>query len=260
MQKIILYSLLAASLCLSTGCKLFRKGQKEDPQVRMLREAIGLTQQSNVDFENAYINGKARLEMPEGEFQNLTVDYRIYIDKDEAILVRIKKFIEVAKVYIDQDSIYIQNKINKELYVIPTSESEKFLGFKADFSTLEDVLLGNLNFFGSQPSELKAADLESNPLVLTGQFQTASLTYLLDKEIHKLKGLSIVDSTQNAVAKLSYDSFSEVDGKKIPHGLEIKVDAPQKAGAEFDHKKIELNKKDFKMSFEVPKNYERVDY
>ncbi|MCI4670647.1 MAG: DUF4292 domain-containing protein [Bacteroidia bacterium] len=259
MKRLIFLSLLSV-LVFSSGCKLFKKGQKEDPNVRLLREVVSQTTQSNLDFENAFISGRAKLEMPEGDFKNLAVDYRIYMDKGDAILVRVKKFIEVAKVYIDKDSIYVVNKINKELYVLPTSQSESLLGFKADFSILEDVLMGNLNLFGLQLQDLNTVDMESNPISLSGKFQTSELNYKIDKEIYKLLSLAITDSVQKADASLNYGDFEEIEGVKIPKRMKIDVKAPQEAQAEFSHKRIELNKKDFKISFEVPKSYERVDY
>lgn len=259
MRRIIFFSLLA-SLLFAPGCKLFKKTTKEDPKVRLLRETVTRTQQSNLDFKNAYISGRAKLEMPEGEMSNLSVTYRIAIDKDKAIMVSIRKIIEAVRVYIDTDSIYFVNKLQREYMVIPTTESQRLLGFQADFGILEDVLLGNLNLFGMQLSALTPVDIEGNPVVLQGKFQSAKLTYKLDKLIHKLVSLNIQDSSQNAEASLAYSSFSDLGGVQVPNNLKIVVSSPQEASADFDHRKIELNQKDFKISFEIPDGYERVDY
>ncbi len=250
---------LLTLLFLFSGCKLFRKGQKEGPQKRMLKEIISKTTKANLDFDNLYLSGRAKLSMPEGDVKHLSVNYRIFMEKDEAILIRINKFIEVARILIRPDSIFALDKINNELHIMPTSSAKEYIGLEADFATLEDILLGNFRYFeGFKLNEV--LDLSTNPAVLSGTYNTSSLVYNIDTEINKLLSIFVNDVSRNADASLTYGSFSELGSVKVPNELNIRVSAPQEAGAAFDHKKMKLNQEDFKISFDVPSGYERVNH
>ncbi|MEO0899749.1 MAG: DUF4292 domain-containing protein [Bacteroidota bacterium] len=255
MNRIVLL-LICASLCLTgTSCKLFRKGQKEDPQVTLLKEIVSQTRAANVDYDNLLINGKARLSMPEGEFQNLSVSYKIYMEKDKAIMIRINKFIEVARVLIRPDSVFVLDKINKEYHLMSADGLSEFAGFPLDFQLVEDMMLGNFNPGGNLPT---IKDISGNPAFLLSKFRSADLTYQINTEIHKMTALSIIDSAQNVEAQVNMNDFKEVGEYTLPNEVDIKVVSPSEAGAGFKHRKIDMNNEDFNIPFSVPASYKRV--
>jgi len=91
-------------------------------------------------------SGKAKMHYDaRGQKQDFTAHIRIA--KDKVIWVSITALggvVNVARAYITPDSIMMVNYLNKEAYRMPITSASKLLPAPVDFSTLQNLIVGNV--------------------------------------------------------------------------------------------------------------------
>lgn len=97
-----------------------------------------------LDFKT--FSGKAKMHYDaRGQKQEFTANIRIA--KDRIIWVSISALggiVNVARAYITPDSIMMVNFLKKEAYRMPISSANKLLPAPVDFSTLQNLIIGNV--------------------------------------------------------------------------------------------------------------------
>src|SRR3569833_85910 len=70
----------------------------------------------------------------------------IRIRKDSVIWINVSAvggMIQVARVFISPDSIFLVNYLLKEAHVLPIKDVSKLLPVSVDFKTLQNLIIGN---------------------------------------------------------------------------------------------------------------------
>lgn len=237
-----------------SGCELFRKignkPSKEDADYALAEEIIN----SPFDFKEIAISGKADIRTPD---LNMGVSYRIHIQKDEQILIKVSKFVEVIKVLITTDSIFVQDKLNQAYYACDYSLAKEYLGVDADFQMIQALFLGD---YVPIPPNMKLASLpESNPLKFSGSLDSTKVDYYLDRGLKKLVRLSVENPAIEGQSNAYYENFEKINDQNFPMLFKLEVPAPLDGSLSFKHKRVQANPENLNFSFEIPNGYTRQD-
>ncbi|MEM6349034.1 MAG: DUF4292 domain-containing protein [Bacteroidota bacterium] len=237
-----------------TGCELFRnignKPKKENADYALAEEIIN----NPFDFKEIAISGKADIRTPD---LNLGANYRIHIQKDKQILIKVSKFVEVVKILITTDSIFVQDKLNQAYYACDYSLAKEYLGVEADFEMIQALFLGD---YAPIPSDMKlSSPPESNPLKFSGSVDSTKIVYYLDRELKKLVRLSVENPAIEGQSDAFYKNFEKVNNQNFPMILELIVPAPLDGTLTFKHRRVQVNPANLSFSFDIPSGFSKQD-
>lgn len=211
--------------------------------------------EDHLDFTAVTLSGKARLNYPEGGFNNLSASYRINIVQDSLIMIRVIKLIEAARILITTDSVYIQNRISNQYIVCDFSIAEETLGLPADFGLIQDMLLGQ---YHPIPTDMAVVNKRGNPISFSGAAAGMDFLYALDSDIAKPVNIQASDSTEDRTVTISYEDFRESAEGKYPNGASIDVTGTDNLSVTFSHRKVSFSTDQSLASFDVPAGYTRI--
>lgn len=229
--------LLVALLLLSSGCELFRKVTKEREDVAWRRTLSGTLAQ-RPQFEKLSLSGKIRVDSPEGDFSGVSATYRIDLRRDSAMLIRLSKFIEVARIKIDQDSIYVLDRLGSTYRVCDFSLAESYTGLEVDFEALQDLLLGN---FHPIPEDLSPENTDSLPQTFVGSEAGTEFRYFIDPLIFKLLQFEAQNLQREINSTVVYRDFSGMAGAQVPQTVLIEAATPDAISIELDHRRLDFD-------------------
>jgi hypothetical protein len=229
--------LLALVLGGLSSCKLFRKTTADDAKTAA-RKTLVQARAERVAFETMSLTGRVRLESPGGEFSGLSATYRIDLARDSVMLIRLSKFLEVARVRIDRDSIRVVSRLDNTYRVCDFSLAEEYTGLKADFQVLQDLILGN---FSPIPQRLVPQNLSAAPQTFTGETAGTNFRYLIDPLIMKLVRIEAQNPSRNLGSVISYDAFETMGDTQMPQFVGIRAASPDTVVVELDHRRVEIN-------------------
>lgn len=249
------WMLIGLLLLSMSGCKLFQKTTRIDRKERVWRKTLTQAQAARVDFETMSISGKARIEGQTGDLGNVSISYRIDLRRDSLMIIRLSKFIEVARVKLDADSIYVLNRLNQEYSVCDYRLAEDYTGLKADFQTMQDLFLGH---FAPIPDDLRAEELDAVPQTFVGEAAGTFFRYFLDPLILKVVGIETRNEGRNQASLIRYRDFEELSGTRMPQVIDIAVTAPDTLGIGLDHRRVRVDES-LNLGFDIPGNFRRTN-
>jgi hypothetical protein len=163
--------------------------------------------------------------------------------------------IEAFRILINKDSVFVLDKINKQVQYRSMDYLQEVTQIPFDFTTLQNLLIGNPVFL--EDSVVSYKETESKILLATlGKFFKNLLT--VDKSNHLLvhSKLDDVDINRNRTADITYSNFENNNGINFSTYREIIVSEKNKLNIELNFKQWEFNK-DLSIIFSIPKNYKR---
>ncbi|GAB4408304.1 MAG: hypothetical protein OHK0039_11300 [Bacteroidia bacterium] len=253
MPRHILILLLCAPLILGS-CQLFRQAQGGS-SVRAREALLEQTLAERVQFDRMSITGKAQIDIPDMDISGLGVSYRIHLLRDSVILVRVNKLVEVARIFMTRDSVYVVNKLDQTYMVLGYELAKTYTGLDADFGIFQDMLLGN---FHPLPTDL-IADRRSDPPRYTGSAAGTDFVYVLDADNRKVASINTTHEALGQASRISYTAFAAYGATQMPQQVMIELLRPQQGSVALTHKKVQINTDDISFSFELPDDYTRKD-
>lgn len=251
-MRIKLLWLLPVILISFSGCKSLKDitaGASSWKAVE--KRALG----EHLDFTAVTLSGKARVNYPEGGFNNLGASYRITILKDSVIMIRVIKLIEAARILITQDSIYVQNRISNQLIVCDFGLAEQAIGLPADFGLIQDLLLGQ---YHPIPSKMTPVQKRGNPKTFQGVAAGMNFTYSLDSDLAKPINILAIDPVAERNVSLAYADFQKSDYGIYPNDGNIDVSGAEELSVTFTHRKVTFSEDRSLASFDVPSGYTKI--
>jgi len=257
-----------------TGCHSARKIQtaiskKDTSAVVMVNPAsadsiiqVKKTMQAfqgrHIDFKTFSAKIKVEYEDSKGKQPNVTA--YVHILKDSVIWVSMYATflnIEAFRVLITKDSVFLLDKINKEVQLRSLDYLQDVTGIPFDFKTLQDLLVGNPVFFDSSNVVYYKQAGDKILLATVGKYFKDLFTLSNDNNATLLHSkLDDVDINRNRTADLTYDDYENITGTNFSTYREITVSEKNKLDIRLNFKQYEFNK-DLSVPFNIPKNYER---
>lgn len=192
-----------------TGCKAKKKANVVSVDVEMVNKYW----QSQFDSEYVEARGKASVTT-NGNTKNVSMHLKM--KKDSLIWGKFSLFGIGATVLINKDSFFMINTLSQTYMAYDNSYLNSYLGFKANLSQLQNLLLGNALF------EQSDYTFESSEMKLVGNEGLATNTLELNDKTRTLRSMiSTEDTTQNA--EVQYDEYLDVNNMLMPKIVSIDV-------------------------------------
>lgn len=216
MYKIVI--ILSAVLFI-TGCSVLKKDRTEvlnDTGLHSTKQSSDEFQIRNVSNENYYIQ-KAEVQVSgQGGVDKLLLTVKYRKPDQYLISVRNKTGIEAARLFISADTILLNDRINRKLYISSPDYLKKKYGLTL---SVIPVLIGDC--IEKRGSIFKEEDCINNRIEVEGYVSGVKINYLIDCKLEK-PVLSVLESSLSAERiEVRNSEFFEVENHIIPGSIEI---------------------------------------
>jgi hypothetical protein len=199
-------------------------------------------------------SGKAKMHF-KGLGQNNQFSANIRIKKDEVIWINITAlggFVPVARLYITPDSFQLINTMERSAMQLPIAEAVKVLPVKADFSMLQNLLIGNALRTTGKP--ISAGD-EGGSLRLQTETEDLVQEVTYNKADSNLRSLQMRTTDNRTEGLIQYGNYGMTSGRAFSESRAISLNNAGEpyyldmnfSSAEFD---VEID-----LPFTIPKSY-----
>lgn len=211
---------------------------------------------NKIDFKTFSARIKVQYEDATGKKPDVTAYIRI--KKDSIIWMSIVGNIafitkEAFRVLITKNHITILNKLKDEVEERPFSFIEDIAKIPLDFSTLQDLLIGNPIYVGDKVVSYKQT--ENRVLLSTvGKYFKNLLTLTANTNLVERSKLDDLDVLQNRTGDLTYGEYENKPGFYFSTYREITVAEKTKVDIIMNFKQYDFNT-DLSYPFSIPKTY-----
>lgn len=223
----------------------------------VIKAAMDEIHRKRVDYKTFSAKIKVEFEDSKGKQPNITAYVRILKDS----LIWISGYatvfnIEAFRVLIDKDSVFVLDKINKEVKLRSMDYLQEVTEIPFDLNTLQDLFVGNPIFL--EDSVLSYKETESRIMLATLGIHFKHLL-TLNKDDHLLihSKLDDVNLARNRTADITYGEYENNNGLAFSTSREITVSEKNKLDIKLKFKQYEFNK-DLSISFNIPANFKRL--
>ena len=224
--------------------------------ILVIKKTLDGIHKKHLDFKTFSAKIKVDYEDSKGKQPGITAYVRILKDS----LIWVDGFatmfnIEAFRMLINKDSVFVIDKINKEVQLRSMDYLQDVTEIPFDFKTLQDLLIGNPVFFSDSVVYYKQT--ESKILLATlGEYFKHLLTINKDDGLLLHSKLDDVDINRNRTADITYSEFENNNGINFSTYRQITVSEKNKLDIRLNFKQYEFNK-DLSVTFSIPKNYKR---
>ena len=251
--------LLACSfllLSLFASCKSSKNAAGEKVlRKKSSRFLLKRLDQQKVDME--WLSAKTRISF-EDESQSLRASATIRLRKDSLIWMNVKKLsIELARVKITPDSVYIINRLTKEYIIESLDFVARQFQLPASFEALQNTLLGNPPLVASDQYEVVTT---KDQYQLKGDYGNLQQQLYLGPDPYTLEAIGFEEPQREQSLKMILSDYRPVEGKQnFSYLRNFEVNSPETGGmaAEIKFIKTEINKPK-SLRFEIPSHYTRM--
>ena len=226
-------------------------------------EIINTIKSKDLTYNFLALKGKAILSIDDqenGKSQKNDVVLNIRIKKEQMIWVSVTALggvIEVARVVITPDSLFLMNRAKKTITRKPFTYIHEFINPQVNFGLLQSIFSANTYpLFMDQPSKLT---LENGLWVTSGVKE--ELTYRsVFNTLLKMNELTLNDRQASQSLKVTYDQYVKVGQGMFPSNLKISsifVEDLKEITLDIAFTKIELDAA-LEFPFSVPKSFQLI--
>ncbi len=225
--------------------------------VAIVKDILKKITQQKIDFKT--FNAKIKVEYyGQEESQNVTA--YLSIAKDSIIYIQIKGFLGIVglQAKITKDSVTIVSKIPDHKYVQYRTISylQEVTQVPFNFTTLQDVLIGNPVFLDSNIVSYKALNNNQMLVLMIGSIFKHLITFDKDNLLVTHSKLDDVDIQRNRTCDITLSKYNTVGGFQFSTYRNISVAEKSKLDVNMEFREYSFNET-LKYGFAVPKNYKR---
>lgn len=193
-----------------------------------------------------------------GNSLSANLNFRMYKDSLVWASVNMLGGIEVARILITQDSIFIMDKMNRNVKIAPLDKMQEIAGARLYLSEIQNLILGNLlfdltkyNYFDGETKEAFYAKGKNRNIEAAHKFLISGLL---------IQDLSL-QTTQGNKEKIEvkYSNHTQTNIFNVPQQMEITSQAADLKGMKviLNFSQPEFNKENLMFPFNIPSSYER---
>ena len=239
---VLLGSILLSSCNRKVGAIFGRKGDKLEV----------------ADPEFQYLSAKAKFKYDDGK-KGISAIANFRIKKDSLIWMSITPGlgIEVARVLMNREQVFILDKINKQYYEYTFDELSKAYDFDFTFKIMQSVILGNL----VEPYRRQKIDKSEDYFSYTASKGVYLFQNFIGSKSMKLEKVEVFDEeTKNSIS-VNYSDFILVRGQVFPNEITAKIDyeSATQANKEINisYSRMVIQEAPISFPYAVPSKYER---
>lgn len=229
----------------------------ESDSAKSVRATFDSIKKKNIQFTT--FSSKLKVEYRDDKNSSLDFNAFLRMKKDSAIWVSIIAAlnIEAFRVIITPDSITIIDKLSRTVQRKPLSYLQAITQVPFDYSTLEDLIIGNPIYLDRTIVSYTDQD-EKISLATIGKSFKHYLT-VGKNDLHLLfSKLDDVDLSRSRTASLAYASYLPVGKWMFASTRNISLSEKNKLDILLDFKQVEFDKP-IAFPFSIPKNYRIVN-
>ena len=224
--------------------------------VALVKTAIDRMNSYHINFNTFSAKIKVDYENSKGRQPDFTANVRM--KKNEVIWLSLTGTlgIEGFRVMITKDSVHIMDKLSNTYTVRPLSYLQEISNIPFDFSTLQDLIIGNPVFFNADSiSAYRAVNNTVSLLSITEVFK--HLLTLSSDDIITHSKLDDADPTRNRTCDLTYEEYDNKNGVNFSNYRNIVISEKSKLEIQLKFKQFEINPPEQTYPFNVPKRFTR---
>lgn len=244
-------SILLITLFTVTSCKTKSKLKNSDKNTVVNYKYKDLRQIINTDLDN-FKTLEAKLKVKVDLKAKITAKATLRMVKDEKVWMSVSYFgVEVARLFMDKESVNVLDKINKKHYHLLYDSWNKKYGTEFTISHFQKILLGK----AVEPVNRQFDWNQDNQTVTVSNKNESQEKYWLD---YKIQQYSLTNQTINTKDKsLSCGYSINVIDDLIPEIMNINLTLDRNIKVEMITNKVE-KKETVKMPFKVSSKYAKV--
>ncbi|MES2003080.1 MAG: DUF4292 domain-containing protein [Bacteroidota bacterium] len=234
---------------------------KETPHIdsaAIVKDILGKVVRGKIDFNT--FNSKIKVSY---ESAGSSDNYTVYMSmkKDSVILIK------VTGTFLGIPGLGLEAKIKKDSVVVVRHAGEKYVMNRSisylqdvteipfDFSTLQDLLIGNPVFIDSNVVSYKAGANQLSVLMVGDLFKHLVSLDNTDYKVMHSK-LDDVDLQRNRTCDITFGNYQPMGPYRFAAYRSISIAEKSKLTIYLDFKEFSLNEP-LKYNFEVPKKFKR---
>lgn len=188
--------------------------------------------------------------------QNVSFDVNLVMEKDQYIWMSITAVlgIEVARVYITQDSVKILDRLHRKYIAADFGYIQRLSNVPLKLANLQNLIVGNTLFYNSVQKSV--VDTILSNLAIYTYLNTQKQTTYYSNNFKVLRG-SVAEQNQSREMRYDYPSFSNFGSNQYPNHININIRAEKNIECTFELSNFVFDKKR-EIQFTVPSGYEVV--
>ena len=248
MQNVISITIIGI---LFSGCSVFRGERKSTPSWEYASE-LSVTDVIESNLTNYdFIIQKAEIQyIEEGTEVNLIASLKHRADNKFLVSLRTKSGIEIARIFISEDTLLINDRINKKLYYGSSGYLEEKYGIS--FLALP-LIFGDIII--SKPIQEKIFCKDGKGEI-KAKIDTRNVSYLLNCTYRKVTNIKIENENKENHIEISLAEFKNMGANIYPGIIEL-TENVENSKVRIEIRKIEFNSVD-NVNFLPGANYEKV--
>lgn len=219
----------------------------KEKELALAKSILDKIKANRIQYKSFSAELKMDYEDDKGKkMNNLGVNIRMHYDSVIWVRVAGPLNVEGARILITKDSIKIVNKLEGTVTLRSAAEGQELLKLKMDFSTLQDLIIGNAVFLSDSISNIvttqSVISFASSQPGLTSLFNIFADDYILQQ-------CKITEPDAGRTGELTYGDYKVVDGRKIAFQRKIYVEDKNVVKVALDFKKMVFDQQE---SFPFP--------
>jgi len=224
--------------------------------IRIIKDAYTEFRKHEINFST--FNAKIKVESSGKNGKNPDITAVVKIIKDSAIWISLSATflnVEVFRVLITKDSVFLINKQEKEIQLRSLDYLQEVTEIPFDYKTVENLIVGNPIFVSDSILSFKTF---GNLITLStiDEFFKNLLTLSSDNKLMLHSKMDDVDAARSRTAQITYGDYQNYNGFLFSTYREIDVAEKNKLNVKLNYKQYDFNK-EVSMGFNLPKNYKR---
>jgi hypothetical protein len=194
---------------------------------------------NTIDYTTFSAKLKIDFENDKQRQQNISTNIRM--QKDSVIWISVSAPIigEVARAIVTPDSLKAYDKFNKRLYLRALSDAKDLLNIPFDFTTLQDMIIGNPVFLTDSIYQVV-----NTPAIISFSCDSTLYTSLFNvfADDYLLQQSKVMDKDgAGRSCELTYGEYKDVEGRKFATTRRIFVEEKNITRIAMDFNRVEFN-------------------
>jgi len=252
-------SWLAVALFLAVAASGCRRSVPAISEAGAAKPAASTGIAKAIDF--TYLSSRGKMQF-EGEGTRLSSAINLRMKKDSAIWISVVPAlgIEAARALLTPDSVKVLNRLERSYMATDYRYLERMFNIKADFNTLQALLVGNQPFLVSP--NLKV--IQTEPVLQTQQMQgNIRVNSFIELSNLKLQKIQLADSVAKNSLAVTYADFGGLGTFVFPYSAifmaqQTKTEPPKSAVVTINHQKVSVSEARLEFPFDIPQGYTRL--
>ena len=210
----------------------------------------------NPEFD--YLTAKAKFNYDDGK-KSIPATANFRLKKDSLIWISVTPGlgIEVARVLITNENVFIIDKIKKHYYEYSYDDLSKQFDFDFNFKMIQSVILGNL----VEPYKKQRVEKMDNYFTYTASKGVYLYQNFIGASTMKLEKVQVFDEGTGNTISVNYTDFILVNNQIFPNEISAVIDYEAKnkpnTKVNISYNKMSIESGPLSFPFSVPGRYEK---